>query len=220
MINNELITTEIPFLVPEDDGNRALDIMENFFISNLPVIDGKEYSGMISMDDIYNFDLFEIKLKNFKKPLQRVFVIENQHIYDVIKALSIYQISSIPVLDAKSNYKGLITQKSILESLAKITAIAEDGFHLKFVINYIDFSATQIANIVENNESKLLSLYIDNHNTTEIFVFIKVLSKDIEALISSFERYNYSPVLLNTMKEDFTDFYQERLDNFLHFLNI
>ncbi|MBN2893794.1 MAG: CBS domain-containing protein [Bacteroidales bacterium] len=220
MIAKNLLSKEIPFLIPTDDGNRALDIMENYMVSNLPIVDGKSFEGIISMDDIFNFDLFNVVLKDFKKPVNRSFVYDNQHIFDVIKVMALYQSSILPVLNGKSNFIGIITQKSLLDNLAEILCIKEDGYHLKFSMNSNDFSATEISNIVEKNEGKLLSLYIDDNKTPEINVYLKIYTKDIESIMQSFDRYKYEVILLNKEENDYSDFYQERMDNFMNYLNI
>lgn len=220
MIAKDIISKEIPFLILKDNGNRAIDIMENYLVSNLPIVDENDYIGLVSLNDIYNFDLFDEVFENFKKPLQRAYVYENQHYFDVIKSFSIYQTSILPVLDSADKFYGVITQKSLIDSMSKILCISEEGYHLKFTLNHNDFSATEISNIVEKNDSKITSLYVDNHETTEIDVYLKIYTKDIEAVMQSFERYNYNATLLNKEENDYTEFYQERLDNFMNYLNI
>ena len=220
MLAKDLLTTEIPNLQPTDDGNKALEIMDNFLISNLAIVDENIFKGIISFDDIYNFDIFETQLKDFKKPLTQAYIHSSQHIFDAIKSFSIFKTSILAVLDSNSIFLGIISQKSIIENLSKIPSIKETGFHLRFKLNYNDFSATEITNIVEKNEGKIISLYIDNKNTTEIYVYLKILSQDIEAILQSFERYGYNFVILNKKQEDFTQLYQERYDNLLHYLSI
>ena len=220
MIAKELISTEIPNLRPSDDGKKALEIMDNFLISNLAVVDENIFLGVISMDDIYNFDISDIQLSDFKKPLIQAFIYTNQHVFDAIKALSLFKTTILAVLDTDSNFLGIITQKSVLEGLSKIMSIKEDGYHLKFKLNKNDFSATEISNIVEKNDAKVLSLYIDDTNTSEILIYLKIFTQDIEAVLQSFERYRYDFAILNKQQEDLSGLYQERFDNFLHYLNI
>lgn len=220
MIAKDIISKEIPNLRPTDNGNRAIEIMENYMVSHLAIVDQKKFNGIISMDDIYNFDLFDKQFIDFKKPLLQAFVYENQHIYDTITSLSLFNSSILAVLDPDLTFLGIITQKSILDALSKILSIKEDGYHLKISLNHNDFSATQIANIVEKNDAKIMSLYVDNNDTTQIFVYVKIYAPDIEAVLQSFERYEYDFVLLNKKENDYSELYQERFDNFLNYLSI
>lgn len=220
MIAKELITTEIPLLQPSDDGNRALEIMNNYLISNLAIVDNNIFKGIISIDDIYNFDILETQLKDFKQPLTQAYIYLNQHIFDAIKSFSIFKTSVLAVLDLDSNFFGLITQNSIINAMSNIISIKEEGFQLKITLNYNNFSATEITNIVEKNDGKVLSLLIDKAKGTEISVYLKISTQEINAVLQSFERYGYDYILLNNKQEDYTELYQERYDNFLHYLNI
>ena len=47
MIASQLITYEIPPLKLSDKGSRALDWMEEFKVTDLPVVNNGEYLGMI-----------------------------------------------------------------------------------------------------------------------------------------------------------------------------
>ena len=52
MIAKELISESIPPIKPDDSGIRALKWMEEFKVSHLPVVDGRDFLGLISDDDI------------------------------------------------------------------------------------------------------------------------------------------------------------------------
>lgn len=220
MIAKDLITQEIPYLQPNDDGNKALEIMDNYLVSNLAIIDKDNFLGIISFDDIYNFDIHDIQLKNFKKPLKQAYIYSNQYIFDTIKAFSIFNTTILAVLDSNSVFLGLITQKSVINALANSISIKEEGYLLKFTLVHNNFSATEMTNIVEKNDGKILSLLIDNKDIQEIFIYLKIFTQDIEAIIQSFERFGYDFIILNHKQEDFSGLYQERFDNFLHYLNI
>lgn len=220
MIAQDLISKDFPFLIPSDDGNRAIDIMENYMVTDLAIIDKEAVIGLISMSKIYDFDLLDSELITQQKNFLRAFVFYNQHLFDVINSFELHKTSILPVVSKSLKFMGIITQKSILSGISNILSVKEQGYHLKFSLNYNDYSATEISNIIEKNDSKLLSLFIDNKASTEITVYIKIFTTDIEAIIQSFERYKYEVVLLNNEEQDYNELYNERMDNFLHFLNI
>ncbi|MBN2664664.1 MAG: CBS domain-containing protein [Bacteroidales bacterium] len=220
MLALDLISKDFPVLLPSDDGNRAIDIMENYMVSDLAVIDKENVLGLISMSNIYDLNILDSDLITHQHKFMRAFVFYNQHLFDVINAFELYNTSIIPVVDKNLKFLGIITQKSILSGISNILSVKEQGYHLKFSLNYNDYSATEISNIIEKNDSKLLSLFIENKASTEITIFIKVFTNDIEAIIQSFERYKYDVILLNNDAQDYDELYNERMDNFLHFLNI
>jgi len=220
MIAKDIIVDEFPFLTVNDNGNRALDIMENYMVSHLVVVDNNAVIGIISMDDIYNYELFDTKISKLKNPLIRLFLYYFQHIFNVLKVISIFKLTVVPVVNDQEQYVGTITQSSLLQSLSNILSIKEDGFLFMFTMNIVDFSATEICNLVEKNEGKILHLYIDNNsNTSQINVYLKIQTKDPEAVQQSFDRYNYDYKLLTKSDGEYDDLYKERFDNFLNYLN-
>lgn len=220
MIAKDIIVDEFPFLSLNDNGNRALDIMENYMVSHLVIVDNNTVIGIISMDDIYNYELFDTKISKLKNPLIRSFVYYSQHIFNVLKVISIFKLTVVPVVNDQEKYIGTITQSSLLQSLSNILSIKEEGFLFLFTMNIVDFSATEICNLVEKNESKILHLYIDNNsNTSQINVYLKIQTKDPEAVQQSFDRYNYDYKLLTKSDGEYDDLYKERFDNFLNYLN-
>jgi signal-transduction protein with cAMP-binding, CBS, and nucleotidyltransferase domain len=221
MLAKETIIPEFPYLTPLDDGNKALDIMENFLLGHIVVVEDGKFMGIVSMDDIYNFDLFTTKVRSFKHPLIRAYALENQHIFSVLKTMTLFNTSVLAVVDKEENYIGTLTRDSLLKSFASILCIKEDGYHLFFTKNTIDFTATEICNLIEKNDAKILSLYVnESKSASGLDIYVKIQTADLEAVMQSFERYDYDVTLLNSEQNEYDDFYKERLDNLLNYLNI
>ena len=221
MLAKDLIIKDFPYLLPTDTGNKALDIMENYLIEHLAVVDDNSLLGIVNMDDVYNFELFETEIKNFKQPLPLVYIFENQHIFDVVKTISAFNLTILPTINDENFYTGTITYKSITNKLSELLPIKENGFYLLFSMPVIDYSPTEITGIVERNEAKLLCLYInENPNSSKLDVYLKIQTNDLGSLLQALEKYEYDFTVLNPSKNDYDDILQERLDNLLNFLNI
>ncbi len=219
MLATDLTVENFPFIKTSDTGNRALDIMENLLINHIVAVDEKKLIGIVAMDDIYNFDLFDTKVENFKIPFIRAYVRENQHFFDVVKTMHIFDISVVPVIDKNENYLGTITQQAIINTLANTLSLRENGFIVQLKISPNDYSATEIANIIEKNDGKLISLFIDD-KINGFTVFIKIQTTDIQSIMQSFEHFKYNATLLNIENNEYENLYKDRLDNLLNFLNI
>ena len=221
MIAKELIVNDFPVLSPNDKGKKAVEIMENYMVSHLAVVENNAFVGLITLDDVYDFDLFETSIKNFKHPLIHTYIYDFHHIFNVLKSFNLFNITIAAVIDENQQFLGTITQKSLIKSFSDIMSIKEDGFSFEMSMNMVDFSATEICNLVEKNAGKVLSLYIDNDkNIRQIKVYLKIQTKDLASIQQSFERYEYNYQLLNKLDNDYDDMYKERLDNFLNYLNI
>jgi len=84
-----------------------------------------------------------------------------------------------------------------------------------------DYTLSQIAQIVESNNIKVLSLYINSlPDSTKLEVTLKVNSSDLLAVIRTFERYNYEVKTWVSDNDSMDHFYSERFDMLMKYLNI
>jgi CBS domain-containing protein len=152
--------------------------------------------------------------------LQKAYVRKDQHLYEVIEVMSKEKLTVIPVLDEKKNYLGLITQMDIMAYVANLFSLRQAGAVIVLSVKDTDYSLTEIAQIVEGNNTKILSLYIESDSDPKrINVILKVNRTDIHAVIQSFERYNYTVNAYYTHEDNMDDFYDDRFESFLRYLN-
>lgn len=220
MIAKELISEVVPPIRTSDSGSQALQWMEIFRISHLPIVNEKELLGLISDSDIYNLNSPEEPIGNHSLSIPSPYVFEHQHIFEVALKVAEHKLTVIPVLNDRKEYIGLITLQELLQGLAKVTNIEKHGAIIVLEMNIRDYSLVEISQIVESEDAKILSLYISTTNdSTKIDVTLKINQDDISRIIASFNRYNY--IIKNTFMNtsDLDEFYQDRLDSFFRFLN-
>lgn len=221
MLAIDLVSDVIPALRTSDTGARALSWMEIFRISHLPIVDNQEFLGLISDTDIYDLGLMDEPIGNYKLSLFSPFVSASQHIYEVIEIASRLKLTVIPVLDEDKNYKGLIGQSDILAQMATLAAVSDPGGIIVLEMNQHDYSLSQIAQIIESNNSKVLSLYIKNAgDSTRMEVTIKISSTDMSSIINTFDRYNYHIKATFMDDDNLNSFYENRYEQFMRYLNI
>jgi CBS domain-containing protein len=115
-----------------------------------------------------------------------------QHIYEVIEIASRLKLTVIPVLDENKNFMGMIGQSDLLGHFASLTAAGEQGGIIVLEMNHLDYSLSQISQIVEGNNARVLSLYIKNtEDSNRIEVTIKTNTTDLTSILQTFERYDY-----------------------------
>ena len=193
MLAKELITDDIPPLKTNDTGLMAINWMDEFKVSHLPIVNKHEYLGLISDTDILDYDITDDELGKCKLSLIRPYVLESQHVYEVIKMISTMKLTVLPVLDEQQNYVGLIPANVLIQQFATLAATREPGGIIVLEMNNHDYTLAQIAQIVESNDGKILSSYV-NHipDSTRMEVTLKINREDLSAIIQTFYRYNYS----------------------------
>ncbi len=218
----ELISDIFPAININEIGERALGRMDFFKISHIPLTDAEgNYHGLISENEIYDFDLLQNPFTTYKKVLARPFVFEDQHIYDVINLFSKLNISVVPVLNKKEKYVGAVCLYDVIRYMGKITAADNPGTVFILEISIHDYSLSQIAQIIEGNNAKVLSFYTSTKkDSTKMEVTIKINTNEFSAIRQTFERYNYIVKAAYTEEDKINDLLEERYDEFMNYLNI
>lgn len=216
----ELMSDIVPALKTSDTGVQALQWMEIFRISHLPIVNEREFLGLISDKDIYDLNMAGEPIGNHNLSLFSPYVFHDQHIYEVIELASRLELSVIPVLDHSNNYEGLITLYDLVEHFASLSALQHPGGIIVLEVNQNDYTLTEISQIVESNDAKILSLYISSdENTTRMDVTLKINRNDLSSIIRTFERYEYN-IKASYMKDDEAErLYNDRFDSFMRYLN-
>ena len=221
MLAKDLISEIIPSLKTSDLGQTALNWMEIFRVSHLPIVNNQDFLGLISDADIYDMNKPEEAIGNHALTLFKPYVDEEQHLFEVIGIASRLKLSVVPVLDNKNHFKGVITTSDLVRNLAGISSMDQPGAIIVLELVSRDYSLSQIAQIVEGNNIKVLSMYITSPpESTKLEVTLKVNSNDLTSVIRTFERYNYEVKTWVSNSDSMDRFYSERFDLLMKYLNI
>jgi len=221
MVAKDLISEVIPTLKTSDLGQTALNWMEIFRVSHLPIVNNQDFLGLISDADIYDMNQPEEPIGNHTLKLFKPFVDGEQHIFEVIGLASRLKLSVIPVLNSKNHFMGVITTSDLIRHLAGISSMDQPGGIIVLELIERDYSLSQIAQIVESNNVKVLSMYITSPpESTKLEVTLKVNTGDLVSVIRTFERYNYEVKTWVTTNDSMDSFYSERFDLLMKYLNI
>lgn len=221
MVAKDLISEVIPTLKTSDLGQTALNWMEIFRVSHLPIVNNQDFLGLISDSDIYDMNQPEEPIGNHSLKLFKPFVNADQHIFEVIGLASRLKLSIVPVLDNNNHFLGVITTSDLIRHIAGISAIDQPGGIIVLELVSRDYSLSQIAQIVEGNNVKVLSMYITSPpESTKLEVTLKVNTGDLSSVIRTFERYNYEVKTWVSDNDSMDRFYNERFDMLMKYLNI
>lgn len=220
MIARNLINDNIPPLKTTDTCGKALMWMNTFHLQHLPVVSSTRYEGMVVENNILDSNNPGITLKDYSFEDSRSFVLQGAHIYEVLKIMNEEHLTAIAVLDDDQHYLGLITLENLMEYFGQMNAAQEPGGIIILEMPFYNYSLTQIAQIIETNHARVLSMYVTTHpdnNTLE--VTLKVNITDLSAIIATFERYNYD-IIASFQENDYVEDIKERFDELMNYLNI
>ena len=221
MIARQLITNDVIPLKTSDTGEFALLQMEEARLSHLPIVEGTDYIGVISDKEILAEDEPQMEIGRYALAPSRIFVNEEQHAYEVLRAFSSMKITLLPVLSDSNQYLGAIVLPTVVRVLSEMVGALNPGGVIILEISEKDNSLKEIVHIVESNDAKILSCYVSSQpDSTKLEVTIKVNRMEIGPLLQTFSRLNY-PVKASWSREDsFNEVLQDRFDALMNYLNI
>ena len=220
MISKFAIEDSIPYLKPTDNIMFALELMEEFKVYHLPVVENQKLLGIVSEEQLLELDDTLI-IDSLGFPLLKIAAQENLHIFDVMKLGFESTSSVLPVIDKDENYLGLISPKSLIENLHQYNFARETGGIFVLEVETINYSLAEITRLIESNKSMVLSVSTSpvNNDYSSIYVTIKVNTLDLTYILATFERYNYNITQVFHHAEQI-DHLKERYDALMNYINV
>jgi acetoin utilization protein AcuB len=220
MFASRLISETIPPLKLTDTCGRALKWMDELRVNVLPVIQVKQFLGLVTKSSISNPASANITLEQLQPELKRFFVHGNQHVYDLVKLASLEKIDIVPVLNDHDEYEGLVTVNDLVEYFAEIKSVYTPGGIIIMELPLKDYSMSQIAQLVEAEGAHILSAGVaPAGDGRDIELTLKIDKVDLSRILAALYRYNYNVTASYHQSEHAEDL-KNRFDEFMNYLNI
>lgn len=216
--------TEITDYITNDykalDSQETIADVQDFFrdvpFSHFSVLNEGIYIGSIAADDIDTFDS-DKKVADYKYALEGFFARNNMIWLDVLEVFAKNHTNVVPVLNEENAYLGYYELEDIVKFFHETPFLREQGGIIVVKKSMQDYSMSQIAQIVESNNGKLLGLFVSEADVENVQITIKIALGGMNDIIQTFRRYNYEIVsehhednYLNNLKER-----SEYLDKYL-----
>ncbi|HSO85107.1 MAG TPA: CBS domain-containing protein [Draconibacterium sp.] len=221
MLAEKLISDSLTSVNSAEKGKKALNAMDVYRVSHIPVVNGSKYLGLVSDKLIYDLNLLDVPIENQLDKLNTSHAHKEQHIFEVAILMYKLKLSVLPVLDNDHYYFGAITLYDLARRFAKLFSLEEIGGVIILEMNVNNYSLAEISQIVESNDIKILSCFMDRkHGTNVLDVILKLDKDDLSSLIQAFMRYDYNVKAVYLDQSELRDLFKDRFDQFMKFMNI
>lgn len=196
----------------------AQDFFMDVSFSHFPVLEDGIYIGSIVAEDLETFDT-DKKISNYKYTLEPFFVRSSMNWLDVLEVFGKNHTDIVPVLDENNLYLGYYELTDSMRFFNETPFIKESGGIIIVKKALVDYSMSQISQIVESNNGKLLGLFVSNSDNDTIEITIKVTLGVMNDIIQTFRRYNYE-IISEHNDDNYINTLKERSDYLDKYLNI
>jgi acetoin utilization protein AcuB len=192
MLTAELINNNIPRLQLQDSIRKALQLINDYRVTHLPVVAENKYLGMISEDDLLDVEEERGTIEFLQENFITASVKENEHFLNAVKCSNLFETSIVPVTNEEKELVGVITVTDLLRTLGDFSGANEIGGIIVMEMERSQFAISEISRIIENNDATILHLNTTIQPDTGLLtVSLHLSKKEIAAIVSAFERYEY-----------------------------
>lgn len=204
------------------NSNDSIMVVQDFFheltFSHFPVIDEDVYLGCIALDDIETFDS-DKKVSDYRYALEGFYARASDIWLDVLEVFAKNHTNVVPVLDDNNQYIGYYELEDIIKFFHETPFLKEAGGIIIVKKPVLDYSMSQITQIVESNNGKLLGLFISEADVQSVQITMKISLGAMNDIIQTFRRYNYE-IISEHQEDNYINNLKERSDYLDKYLNI
>ena len=208
MLAIELNNNIIPRLQLEDSVGKALQLINDFKVSHLPVVSEEKFLGLISEDDLLDASNKKMHIQLLQDEFIDVSIKENEHFLQAVNLSNQYQTSVVPVVNSEKEFLGSISGQNLLRALGNFSGAQEIGGIIVLEMERNQFAISEISRIVESNEATVLHLNTTVQPETGLLtVTLNINKRELSMIVAAFERYEYNVVYY---------FGEEKFENEIH----
>jgi acetoin utilization protein AcuB len=185
------LISPVPTLKPEDNGNKALDLMDENKLAELPVVSEDSYIALVKESDILDWDKPHLPLNESGFLHYKPAINISCHPFDAVRIAHDMNLSVLPVVDNTQKYIGAVTKDGLLRYVAENSGINKPGGIIVLEILPRNYTLYEIARICENEDVMIQNLQVHTNEQGVLEVTIKLNKTSIDAVVASFERHNY-----------------------------
>lgn len=196
MLAKDLINPMLPVLKSSDSVGKAIDLMEEYRIGQLPIVNELEYRGLINQDILIDADE-NLPLLALQPEFGEVVVSENQHVLEILALTQKYDLQAVVVLDEEQKFAGTISVNELLNQFSKNLGTQELGAVLEIAVENRSYSLAEISRLIESNNTKIISSYYTSGSfseDTKDILTLKLNRQDITSVVATLARYEYNIV--------------------------
>jgi len=185
--------------------------------SHIPVQNEGVYLGCISETDAHCFDSAKL-IKDCNYAIEGFYVRPTTNWLDVLEAFAQNNSNVMPILDRNNKYLGYYELNDIMHLFNETPFLAEPGGILIVEKGIHDYSFSEISQIVESNDGKLLGAFISKMDNDLARITIKIGNTSINDVIHTFRRYSYN-IISGHEEDSYIESLKERsqyLDKYLN----
>lgn len=216
MFIKDYISKDFPCYHLTDSIESARETLKDFGYSHVFIKKNNQFFGAIAKEAL---DEENGTLKKLEHQIERFAILDDSNIIDSIKIFYIFNANIVAVINKAEKYLGYITSEDVFQTLSKYPLFSESGAMLTIETSARKYSMTEIANIIESNNTKFFGGFISYMSDETIQVTLKISSENLASIDATFARYDYR-IVEKFYSDEKTNLLKDRINFLQKFIEI
>ena len=216
---SEYIINDIKPLHNNDKIGDIQVLFNQLTYSHIPIKNAHNaYLGCISETDAHCFDSRK-SIMEYAHAIEGFFVRDTTNWLDVLEAFAMNASNIMPVLNAKNSYLGYYELNDIIGLFNETPFFSEAGGILIVEKGLVDYSFSEVCQIVESNDGKLLGAFISKIENDMVQITLKIGNTGLNDIMQTFRRYSYN-IISGHEEDSYLQSLKERSEYLNKYLNM
>lgn len=187
--------------------------------SHIPIVDeNNTFLGTFFETDAHCFES-DKQIHDYKYAIEDFFVKDTTLWLDVLEAFARNSSNIMPVLSENSTYLGYYELNDIISLFGESPFFIDPGGILVVEKGINDYSFSEISQIVESNNGKLLGAFVSKTKNDVVQITLKIGNSSLNEIIQTFRRYSYN-IVSGHEDDSYIESLKDRSDYLNKYLNI
>ena len=218
MILNQHIINDLTPIEADAKISELRVVFNHLTYSHIPIQKNGVFLGCLSENDTYCLDSDKI-INDILYAIEGFYVKKNSTWLNVLGEFASNDCNIMPVLDSKNNYLGYYQLVDIISIFNKTPFLLKPGGIIIVEKAYNDYSLSEISQIIESNNVKLLGLFVSSHDDDMTQITIKIENSGLNTIFESLRRYGYN-IILGHEDDEFLKMLKDRSSYLNRYLNL
>jgi acetoin utilization protein AcuB len=158
----KLITIKPDATIPQ-----AIEVMKKHSIRHLPVVEGKNFVGLVTSGDLrqafYPSMIHKLTIKDImiKKP---IVVDQETSLEEAASLIFRHKIGGMPVVDGEK-LVGIITVTDILEAFIQLMGVLKSSSRIDVILGEKPDALEKVSRIIKENKGEIISMGMSSHRS-------------------------------------------------------
>lgn len=219
MITTPTILNDLKAFTPQTKIEEVKNRFNETTFSHFPVVDDGLLIGLIAAADVQIIENYTKNIADFNHLLTTFYALEKNNLLEIFNVFAANETNVVPVINNQRAYLGYFELINVLHIYNDTPFINHNGDVILVEKESRDYSFSQICQIIESNNGKLLGIFVADSNSATVKVLIKFTAPEVNEVYRALRRYNYN-ILTSNDNDLYLEELQERSNYLQKFLDI